>query len=165
MTIAWCPDNEPTSRHILLCRDGCIKFATSSTDIRCRDPSRAAESTTESTTERDTRSGEGGPTCFSCWYQPHHGSLFLCLVPSPSVLPDFPLLPVAAFTHRIRLWPGLSGLSFLPFSFPFSCCNGPVCSPDTPPGPSVTTYVSFRSVLAAAQGKAAFLLWLLSLWR
>lgn len=109
------------SRHILPCRDGCAKFATSSTDIRCRDPSRAAESTTESTTEPDTRSG--GPRASVAGTNPTMGlSLFLRLFSSISLrfvgLPSS--LPVAAFAHRIRLWPGLSGLSFLPFSFPFS---------------------------------------------
>lgn len=43
--------------------------------------------------------------------------------PSRSFFLRFPLLPLAAFTPRIRLWPGLPGFSFLPFSFPFSCCS------------------------------------------
>jgi len=75
-------------------------------------------------------------------HQPHHESLFLCLVlpcvslfsPLPHLLATFACGPICP-----------DSLFFLsPFH---SHAVATVCSPDTPPDPSVTTYVSFRDNL------------------
>lgn len=134
-----CPDNNCTSRHILNGRGGHVKFATGSTDIRCeilhgqlRALLRALPNETH----------EARPTCFSCTnptmnlfysvsFSPPRVSLFS---PLPHLLTAFACGPVCPD----------SLFSLSPF---YSHAVATVCSPGTPPGPSVTTYVSFRDGL------------------
>jgi len=67
-----------------------------------------------------------------------------CLSRSPFLPPLSLALSIAAFTRRVRFW---TGLSF--FLSPLrSHAAAVVCSPDTPLGPPLTTYVSFRDGLA-----------------
>lgn len=125
-----------------------------------RDPLRAAENTTESTTERETNT-KRGPRASAAGTNP---TMSLLLSPSrsfPCVRPGFPLLPIATFTHQYS-FVAQSARSDSLFSLsPFhSRTVAAVCSPDIPPSPSVTTYISFRGLTSA--GRAAFLSWSLS---
>lgn len=72
-------------------------------------------------------------------HQPHHESLFLCLVPSPCVSLFSPLPHLLTAFACGPVCP--DSLFFLsPFH---SHAVATVCSPGTPPGSLVTTYVSF----------------------
>lgn len=89
-------------------------------------------------------------------------SFFPRLVSSSYVSSDFPLLAVAAIYSPVFVCgPVCPGL-FSPFLLStFSCRSTAVCSPDIPPSPSVTTYISFRSLTGTE--KAASLSWSLFL--
>lgn len=76
-------------------------------------------------------------------HQPHHESLFLCLVPSPYISLFSPLPHLHTVFACGPVCPD-SLFSLSPFH---SHAVATVCSPGTPPGPSVTTYISFRDGL------------------
>lgn len=143
MMTVRCPDNNCTSRHILNGHGGRVKFATGSIARRISGVRSSTGSWKHYWEHYRTRHTEQGP----------RASGFGCTNPTMNLFFSVSFLPcVSLFSSLPHLLTAFACGPVCPdslfFLSPFhSHAVATVCSPDTPPGPSVTTYVSFRDDL------------------